>query len=59
MDKVRIEINRSTRDAIKDVGNMGDTYDILLCRMIDVYKWYTTKIAERDAERDDPDVGAP
>ena len=55
MDKVRIEINRSTRDALKDVGNMGDTYDILLCKMIDTYKVYIEFVSKRnDTSTDQP-----
>jgi len=53
MDKVRIEINRSTRDAIKESGAMHDTYDTLLCEMCRVYALY--KIAT-DKKR--KDVGA-
>lgn len=39
-DKVRIEINTYTREAIKNVGKMGDTYDTLINEMIRVYTMY-------------------
>lgn len=41
-DKVRIEINRSTREAMNGIGTQGDTYDSLIVAMIDQYKIYTT-----------------
>jgi hypothetical protein len=52
-DKVRIEINRSTREAMKGMGNMGDTYDSLIIEMIRVYF-----VANHKTETDDTDNGA-
>lgn len=49
----QIRISTDTRDALKEVGNMGDTYDILLCKMIDTYKTYIEFIAKRN----DPAMG--
>lgn len=38
--KCKIEINVETRDAIKAVGHMGYTYDVLLMDMVDKYDSY-------------------
>ena len=37
-DKTTIQIRTETRDALKEIGNMGDTYDHLIQEMIYLYK---------------------
>ena len=46
-DKVRIEINRSTREAMNNTGRKGDTYDSLIIDMIRVYDMYKIAISKQ------------
>jgi len=51
----QIRISTDTRDALREVGNMGDTYDILICKMIDTYRVYMEFVTNRSS----PDNCAP
>jgi hypothetical protein len=54
-DKVRIEINRSTREAMNETGKKGDTYDTLICEMVRVYDMYISAIKKNNNKSDDMD----
>lgn len=54
----QVRISTDTRDALKDVGKMGDTYDSLIIEMIRVYRTYIEFVANHKTETDDTDDGA-
>jgi hypothetical protein len=37
-DRTTVELEKKTRDKLKDLGKKGETYDELLNRLIDFYK---------------------
>ena len=51
--KVKIEISQSTRDAMNDTGKKGDTYDSLICGMLEVYNQYMIHLAKCRTEPPD------
>lgn len=37
-DKVTLKIEAATRDRLKKHGGMGDTFDTVICRLLDYYE---------------------
>lgn len=43
MPKATLKIEASTRDRLKKLGNMEDTFDTVICRLIDEHEEHQKK----------------